>query len=51
MDKSIDGTGSGNISWKGSRDLNSALSILIASNIPVAFQPLIIIDDPDADVM
>ena len=39
------------MSWKESRNGNSALPILTASNIPVVFQPLIMADDPDADVM
>ena len=51
VNNSTDGTGSRNISQKGSRDSNSTQPILIASNIPVVFQPLIIIDDSDTDVI
>ena len=39
------------MSWKESRNGNSALPFLTASNIPVVFQPLIMTDDPDEDVM
>ena len=51
VNNSTDGTGSRNISQKGSRDGNSTQPILIASNIPAAFQPLIITDDSDTDVI